>query len=60
VAFDRFLVLVRAFYEGFKFGDLAKNPSHRQGLVDLLIGSTGTAEAIALTRELAAGNGDET
>ena len=53
-AFDRFLVLVRAFYqEGFRFGEFARDASHRAGLVDLLTGIVATPEAVAVARALA-------
>ena len=43
VAFDRFLALVRAFYQdGFHFGQLAKEEQYRRGLIDLLIGAVYT------------------
>jgi flavin-dependent dehydrogenase len=45
-AYEQFLWLVRAFYrEDFHFGQLAKDPVHRQGLIDLLTGIVGTPEA---------------
>ena len=54
-AFDQFLVLVQAFYrEDFHFGELARNPTHRQGLVDLLTGLVGTPEAVEVTRAIRA------
>lgn len=52
-AFDRFLVLVRAFYDGFRFSELARHGNHRQGLVDLLTGLVDTPEAVAVSRALA-------
>jgi hypothetical protein len=48
-AFDKFLTLVRAFYGHFRFGELAKNPEHRQGLVDLLIGDVTSPWAARVT-----------
>ncbi len=46
VGFEQFLNLVRAFYsDDFRFGELSKDPDCRQGLVDLLTGVVGTAEA---------------
>ena len=59
-AFDRFLVLVRAFYrEDFSFGALAKDPTLRQGLVALcnpdLHVYPGAADSQVITRN--AGNG---
>ena len=49
-AYDQFLWLVRAFYrEDFHFGGLARDPAHRQGLVDLLTGIVGTPEALGVT-----------
>jgi len=53
VAFDRFLPLVRAFYtEDFGFGELSKDESHRQGLVDLLTGIVDTDEAIGVVAKI--------
>ncbi len=55
LAFDRFLSLVRAFYDpDFHFGALARDAAHRLGLVDLLIGNVGSPEAIAVSAEIAA------
>ena len=55
VAFQRFLPLVRAFYaDGFRFGPLAEEPRKRRGLVDMLIGSVGTPEAIEVSEAIAA------
>lgn len=52
-AFDRFLPLVRAFYtEDFRFGELSKHESHRQGLVDLLTGIVDTEEAIGVVEKI--------
>ena len=52
-AYDQFLWLVRAFYrEDFHFGKLARDPAHRQGLVDLLTGIVGTPEAIGVTNAI--------
>jgi len=52
-AFDRFLPLVRAFYtEDFRFGELSKHASHRQGLVDLLTGIVDTDEAIGVVGKI--------
>ena len=54
-AFDRFLVLVRAFYSGdVRFGELAKDPDLRQGLVDMLTGVTDTPQAVNVTNALRA------
>ena len=54
-AFDRFHVLVRAFYsDHVRFGELARDPDHRQGLVDMLTGITTTSQAINVTRALEA------
>jgi hypothetical protein len=53
VAFDRFLPLVRAFYtDDFRFGELSKHESHRQGLVDLLTGIVDTDEAIGVVAKI--------
>ena len=53
VAFDRFLPLVRAFYtEDFRFGELSKHDSHRQGLIDLLTGIVDTDEAIGVVGKI--------
>ena len=53
--FDQFLPLVRAFYtEDFQFGTLARDPLHRQGLVDLLTGIVGTHAAHEVTRTIRA------
>lgn len=52
VAFDRFLALVRAFYQpDFHFSELAGDPTARRGLIDLLTGdvNTGPATAVAET-----------
>ena len=52
-AFEQFLTLVQAFYrEDFHFGTLAKNPAHRQGLIDLLTGVVGTPEANEVTQAI--------
>lgn len=52
-AFDRFLPLVRAFYtEDFRFGELSKHESHRQGLIDLLTGIVDTDEAIGVVKKI--------
>lgn len=60
-AYDRFLPLVRAFYRpDFYFGDLAKNPEHRTGLVDLLIGNVDTPLARAVVQEIHRLCGDRT
>ena len=49
--FDQYLCLVRAFYDpDFHFGEMARNPRKRQGLVDLLTGIVGTQEAAEVTR----------
>lgn len=57
-AFDQFLVLVHAFYtEDFHFGELAKDPDHRQGLVDLLTGIVGTSHAENVTKAIRASLG---
>jgi flavin-dependent dehydrogenase len=54
-AFEQFLTLVRAFYQqDFHFGALAKNPVHRQGLIDLLTGIVGTPEANQVTATIQA------
>lgn len=54
-AFEQFLTLVQAFYrEDFHFGTLAKNPAHRQGLIDLLTGVVGTPEANEVTQAIRA------
>lgn len=53
-AFDRFLILVRAFYsEGFRFGEFAKNDEYRKGLVDLLTGIVDSPAAHEVSRALA-------
>ena len=53
VAFQRFLPLVRAFYtDGFHFGPLASDERKRRGLVDMLIGSVGTVEAIEVSETI--------
>ncbi len=53
VAFDRFLPLVRAFYtEDFRFGELSKHKSHRQGLTDLLTGIVDTDDATGLVDKI--------
>lgn len=53
VAFARFLPLVRAFYtSGFRFGPIAEDPRKRRGLVDLLIGSVATQEAIEVSEAI--------
>lgn len=62
-AFDQLLWLVRAFYtDDFQFGQMAKVPSQRQGLVDLLTGVVGTPEADEVTEvirnALGGSNGD--
>ena len=60
-AFDQFYVLVRAFYsDHVRFGELAKNADHRQGLVDMLTGVTTTAQAINVTNVLRASLGEQT
>ena len=52
-AFAQFVPLVRAFYDpDFRFGELAKNPEHRQGLVDLLIGDVDTRFAEAVAKQI--------
>ena len=54
ISFDRLLALVRAFYqEGFRFGELAREPEQRQGLVDLLIGNVGSRAAIVVAARIA-------
>ncbi|MEM7200910.1 MAG: tryptophan 7-halogenase [Planctomycetota bacterium] len=54
-AFDRFLVLVDAYYdEQFGFGDFARDPQHRQGLVDLLTGVVDTHAAGTVANALRA------
>ncbi|MCR9246923.1 MAG: tryptophan 7-halogenase [bacterium] len=59
-AFDRFLPLVRAFYtEDFRFGEISKEPAHRQGLVDLLTGITETQEAVGVTELIRRALGDD-
>lgn len=53
VAFDRFLPLVRAFYtDDFRFGELSKHESHRQGLIDLLTGIVDTDEAVGVVAKI--------
>ncbi len=52
-AFDRFHIMVRAFYnEQVRFSELAKDPDHRQGLVDMLTGITTTKQAANVTNAL--------
>jgi flavin-dependent dehydrogenase len=52
-AFDRFHTMVRAFYnENVRFSELAKDPDHRQGLVDMLTGITTTKQAENVTAAL--------
>jgi len=52
-AFDQFLTLVRAYYDAdFHFSVLARNPTHRQGLIDLLTGIAGTPQADEVTRTI--------
>ncbi len=59
-AFDRFHVLVRAFYsDQVRFGELAKDPGNRQGLVDMLTGITATDEAVKVTDALRIVLGDK-
>jgi len=59
-AFDQFHVLVKAFYSNdVRFGELAKDPGHRQGLVDMLTGITTTAEAVNVTNALRASLGEK-
>jgi flavin-dependent dehydrogenase len=53
-AFDKFLALVRAFYRSYRFGTLAENPRHRQGLIDLLIGDVRSPLAEEVVAILAA------
>lgn len=54
-AFDRFHVLVKAYYtDHVRFGELAKDASNRQGLVDMLTGITDTPEAASVTDALRA------
>jgi len=54
-AFDQFHVLVKAFYSHHvRFGELAKDPGHRQGLIDMLTGITTTADAVNVTNALRA------
>jgi flavin-dependent dehydrogenase len=60
-AFDRFHVLVKAYYsDDVRFGELAKDASNRQGLVDMLTGITDTPEAASVTDALRASLGEPT
>jgi flavin-dependent dehydrogenase len=51
--FDRFLLLVRAFYsEDFHFGKFVRDADRRAGLIDLLIGKVATPAAVAVVEAL--------
>jgi flavin-dependent dehydrogenase len=59
-AFERFLVLVRAFYlDDFRFSEFAVDAERRQGLVDLLTGLVDTRSAIAVGEALRAAMAEE-
>lgn len=52
-SYTQLLVLVRAYYhDDIRFGDLARDPTQRRGLIDLLTGVVGTPEAAAVTHSL--------
>ncbi len=51
--YEQYLWLVRAFYaEDFHFGQLAKDPIQRRGLVEMLSGVIGTEEGLAVTSRI--------
>lgn len=60
-AFDRFHVLVKAYYsDHVRFGELARDTGHRQGLVDMLTGITDTPDAVNVTDALRTSLGEPT